>query len=210
MSLELFSTIAAVGSFLVIGATAFAAFVQLRHLRSNNELQAFLAVERDFHSAELQRAFEFVQTHLQARMSDAAFRHELAALGFIDSQKHPEMEVCNWFDKVGMLVKAGFVHEEVFFAMFGRLVDYYWNALAPAIAVLRRKRGPMQYESFEYIAMRAKRWRAANPNGTYPARTPRALIVDGWLATDSAAAIAPAALSVTTIAEPHTIYPREN
>jgi hypothetical protein len=205
MSLDLWSTIADIGTFFVIAATAFAAFVQLRHLRSNNELQAFLAVERDFHSAELQRAFEFVQTNLQARMGDAAFRQELAAIGFIDAQKHPEMEVCNWFDKVGMLVKAGFVHEEVFFAMFGRLVDYYWNVLAPTIAVLRRKRGPMQYESFEYIAMRAKRWRAAHPNGNYPARTPRATLVDNWLAMDSTAALTPAPLSVTTIAEPHSV-----
>ena len=205
MTLELWSTISAIGTFFVIAATAFAAFIQLRHLRSNNELQAFLAVERDFHSVELQRAFEFVQTHLQTRMGEAAFRQELAAIGFIDSQKHPEMEVCNWFDKVGMLVKAGFVHEEVFFAMFGRLVDYYWNVLAPTIAVLRRKRGPMQYESFEYIAMRAKRWRAAHPNGTYPGRTPRALLVDSWLATDSAVTLAPAPLSVTTIAEPRSV-----
>lgn len=205
MSFELLSTISEIGTFFVIAATAFAAFVQLRHLRSNNELQAFLAVERDFHSAELQCAFEFVQTHLQARMDDADFRRELAAIGFIDREKHPEMEVCNWFDKVGMLVKAGFVHEEVFFAMFGRLVDYYWNVLAPTIAVLRRKRGPMQYESFEYIAMRAKRWRGAHPNGTYPARTPRAALVDKWLATDSAAAMTPGLISVTTIAEPSSV-----
>jgi hypothetical protein len=38
VSLELWSTLAAVGTFVVIAATAIAAFVQLRHIRRSNQL----------------------------------------------------------------------------------------------------------------------------------------------------------------------------
>ncbi|MBV8282486.1 MAG: hypothetical protein JO347_10555, partial [Candidatus Eremiobacteraeota bacterium] len=38
MSLELWSTIAAVGTFVVITATAIAAVIQLRHMRSSNQI----------------------------------------------------------------------------------------------------------------------------------------------------------------------------
>ncbi len=38
MSLEAWSTIAAIGTFVVIAATAIAAFVQLRHIRLSNQL----------------------------------------------------------------------------------------------------------------------------------------------------------------------------
>ena len=37
MSLELWATIASVGTFVVIAATAIAAFVQLRHVRRSNQ-----------------------------------------------------------------------------------------------------------------------------------------------------------------------------
>ena len=40
MSLELASTLASIGTFIVITATAAAAIVQLRHLRSSNQIAA--------------------------------------------------------------------------------------------------------------------------------------------------------------------------
>ena len=42
--LEILNTVAAVGTFLVITATAIAAAVQLRHLRANNQLAGMLDV----------------------------------------------------------------------------------------------------------------------------------------------------------------------
>jgi hypothetical protein len=40
MSLEAWSTVASLGTFLVVAATALAALVQLRHLRSSNQIAA--------------------------------------------------------------------------------------------------------------------------------------------------------------------------
>jgi len=42
--LEGLNTAAAVGTFLVIGATAIAALVQLRHMRVNNQIEGLLSV----------------------------------------------------------------------------------------------------------------------------------------------------------------------
>jgi hypothetical protein len=187
MSLELWTTIGSVGALFVLGTAAIAALIQLRHMRTNNQLQAILSIGKDFHEERLQDAFAFVQTRLDAAMTDPAYRAELAHRGFVDARKHPEMEVCNWFDQAGMLVKGGFVDEDVFFEAYAKLVDYCWNALSPVVAVLRRQRGTTQYESFEYLAVRARLWRARYPNGTYPRGTPRAVLDDPWLAQDAPA-----------------------
>jgi hypothetical protein len=191
MSLEMWSAIGSVGALFVLGAAACAAFFQLRHMRTNNQLQAILSLRNDFHEQRMQDAFTFVQTRLDASMDDAAYRHELAKRGFVDARKHPEMEVCNWFDQAGMLVKSRFIDEPVFFEAYAKLVDYCWGKLSPVIAVLRRERGPTQYESFEYLAVRARAWRARYPDGTYPRRTPRMAIDDPWLAHDAPQRAAP-------------------
>ena len=77
MTLELVNTLAAVGTFVVITATAIAATVQLNHLRRNNQLQAILALRTERNTRQLDNAFEFVSTELRARLEDPAFRAEL-------------------------------------------------------------------------------------------------------------------------------------
>ena len=50
MSLELVNTIATMTTAAVIGATAIAALVQLRHLRAANQITALLAVQNELDS----------------------------------------------------------------------------------------------------------------------------------------------------------------
>ncbi len=183
-TLDLVATLAAVGQFFVVAATALAAIVQLRHLRASNELTALLSVDRDFHEESLQRALRYVQFELGARMQDAAYRRELSKIGFVDARAHPEMEALNWFNRIGALVKNGLVDERTFLDLFSRLTVHYWQLLEPSIALLRRERGAMQYENFEYIARRARDWIGNHPGGTYPRRTPRLAVEDPWLDTD--------------------------
>ncbi len=185
MSLESLNTAVAFGTFFVIAASAIAALVQLRHLRAGNQLEAVLELEREFRGPELQDALRFVQCHLADSMSDRAFRGELAVIGFIDSRKHPEMDVCNWFNQMGALVKNRLVEEDTFLDLFNRLVVHYWTLLEPAIAVLRRARGDAQYENFEYLAARARAWQARHPTGMYPRNMPRLAVADPWLAADA-------------------------
>lgn len=185
-TLDLVSTLAAAGQFVVVAATALAAIVQLRHMRASNELTALLSVDRDFHEESLQRSLRYVQFDLAARMQDAEYRSELSRIGFVDVGAHPEMEALNWFNRIGALVKNGLVDERTFLDVFSRLTIHYWQLLEPSVALLRRKRGDMQYENFEYVARRARDWLDRHPHGTYPRNVPRLDVPDPWLAADSA------------------------
>src|SRR5579872_1117850 len=97
MSLELWSAVASVGTFLVIGATAIAAIVQLRHLRSANQVAAWQMFAQTYEGPELRDAFHFVRTELAQRLEDPEFRRELRA-GETDRVKHPEIKICNFLN----------------------------------------------------------------------------------------------------------------
>jgi hypothetical protein len=173
MSVEYLGSIANLVTLLVVAISAAAAVRQLRHYRDANQLQAILAVVHDFRDAKLQAALRYVQVELPERMLDEAYRADLVRIGFVDSETHPEMQVCNWFNEMGTLLKNRLVDETTFLDLFHRLASYYWRLLAPSIALLRQNRGNWQYENFEFLAASAQRWHAAHPNGTYPRETPR-------------------------------------
>ncbi|MDQ2817268.1 MAG: DUF4760 domain-containing protein [Candidatus Eremiobacteraeota bacterium] len=187
MSLEILNTIGTVGTFVVIGASAIAAIIQLRHARAGNHLDAVLALEREFNSPSLQDSLCFVQFTLPQRMQDPSFRAQLEAIGFVDPRVHPEMHVLNWFSQIGTLVKNGFIDEDAFLDQFGRLIEQYWKLLGPTLAVLRRTRGQTQYQNFEYIVSRSREWRARGSAKQFPKGTPRIPLDDPWLARDHVA-----------------------
>jgi hypothetical protein len=185
LSYELVNTVSSLGTFIVIGASAVAAVVQLRHMRAATELQAVLSVEKDFRSGELQEALRYVQSDLPFRMRDAKYRAELEAIGFADARTHLELNVLNWFNELGTLLKNKIVAADPFMDMFGRLVVHYWDLLAPVVAVMRRKRGESQYHNFEYLALCARAWMAEHPAGLFPGRMHRAEIPDPWREDDA-------------------------
>jgi hypothetical protein len=182
---ENLNTIAALGTFVVITATAVAAVVQLRHMRANNQLAAILALYHEFGDKDLQEAFRFVQQYLPQRMTDQNFRQELAARGFIDNRQHLEIEVLNWFEQMGTLLKHDVVDSAIFLDIFGRLTSVYWDLLEPTLAIIRRRRGESQYQNFEYLAIRARKWLAQHPHGTMPREVQRLGLADPWLAADA-------------------------
>jgi hypothetical protein len=184
MSVELLGAIANIVTLFVVGISALAAVRQLRHYRDANQLQAIISVVHDFKDEKLQLALRYVQVELPARMQDAAYRDELSRVGFVDSETHPEMQVCNWFNEMGTLLKNRLVDEATFLDLFHRLAAYYWNLLTPTIALLRRNRGDWQYENFEYLAAAAQRWRDTHPHGTYPRDRVRLPVPDPWLSSD--------------------------
>ncbi|HEY8296766.1 MAG TPA: hypothetical protein VIG32_01915, partial [Candidatus Baltobacteraceae bacterium] len=175
------NTIATMGTFVVIAASAVAALIQLRHMSAGNQLDAILSLERDFRSEPIQNALRFVQTDLPARLKETQYRSELETRGFVDSRVHLELDACNWFNTMGGLLKNRLVSEKIFMDLFGRLIVYYWSALTPVVALMRRERGNVQYHDFEYLAIRAKDWLAHNPEGTFPPRTARESITDPFI-----------------------------
>jgi len=117
-------------------------------------------------------------------MRDRAYRAELERIGFIDSHVHPEMDVLNWFNEMGTLLKNGLVDETTFMELFGRLAVQYWEILTPAIAIVRRRRGEAQFHNFEFLAIRARKWLSDHPHGDFPKGAPRIPILDEWREED--------------------------
>lgn len=175
---------ASLGTFLVIGASAIAALVQLRHMRAGNQLAALLALEHDFREPDLQEALSYVQERLPHRLEDFAYRHELETIGFVDAAKHPELQVCNWCNELGTLLKHQLVSEDPFMDLFARLVVHCWKHTSPAVAIMRRSRGEAQYHDFEFVAMRAAAWLERYPSGCFPSSLARVPLPDPWRDAD--------------------------
>lgn len=181
MTLEALSTAAAVGTFLVIAATAIAALIQLRHLRVSNQLEALLAILSLPYDPVLNESFQFVSHDLESRMQDPAFRRELENPR-VDRKVHKEMQVCDYYERLGSIVKNGLIPEELYFD--NSTPEQYWKLLSQVIAIRRRVRGPVAYDNFEYLIARSRAYDRRHPNGTYPPNMARVEVEDAWLAED--------------------------
>ena len=175
------TAIGTIGTFFVIGASAIAAIRQLRHMRAANQLQAILALEEHFRDTDLQAALTYAQEELPRMLDRPEYRDELIRRGYIDARRHPELLLCNWFNKMGLLVKHRIVSEEIFMDLFARLIVYYWDALVPAVVLMRRNRGEGEYHDFEFLAMRGRQWLERNRGGKFPKGLVRSPLPDPWL-----------------------------
>jgi hypothetical protein len=182
VSLESWSTAAAVGTFVVITVTAVAALIQLAHLRRSNQLQAVIDLGNAFGAYAKQISFVF--TMLPEKMKDPDFRRDVGRV--ISADEHPELLVCAFCDQLGMLVRWHLMEEQFIMGYAGgadRIVRC-WDNLEDVIAI-RRRLTPGAYVNFEYLASRARKWISKFPQGNYPAGEPRMPLTDRW-ATDEA------------------------
>ncbi len=141
MSLEALQIAASLLTAAIIGATAIAALIQLRHIRASNELSAFSEAFELWYSAPIQDGFRFIQHELKQRMDDPQFRQELDTAGVVDHAKHPELNVCDFFDNIGVMVSLGLLREDIILHPGGQLVDNLWTQLSPTIAIMRASAG---------------------------------------------------------------------
>jgi hypothetical protein len=198
MSLELVNTLGTLGTFLVIAATAIAAIVQLRHARSSNHIAALNELRETQETSNFQAANLFASTQLVAKMQDPAFRYELAVSAARTDETRASVimlnTVGNYYESMGVLVKTGLVEREPVLQLWANEIIQAWKKLAPFVAIMRRKLGPVGGENFEFLAVLAQDWMAAHPNGTYPAGVRRIDLKDEWLEADKqyAASLAPA------------------
>lgn len=185
MSLELVSAIASVGTFVVIAATAIAAIIQLHHLRGSNQIVALNEFREAFESPELAAA-RAAMWELAERLKDPAVRREL------EGRRLPE-----WFQKVqfagrlletlGGYVKHGIVSEDIVIDLWGAPIQTFWNAMAPAIVVMRRSRGEGLYENFEMLAALTEQWVTRHAGSAYPKNLARIAPPDQWADEDHGA-----------------------
>jgi len=179
MSQESLSTAAAIGTFIVITATAIAAVVQLGHLRAQNQLTGLLTVlarvEDPQFNAWVDAAREVIRTH----MSDPHFRRSVMN-GTFDRNNNPWLNLGNSYDWVGSLVKHKLIPEEALLDVYSSRVIQAWSIVEDLIPLMRKRGGPAIWENFEYLVVRARAWNVQNPHGAYPKGVPRLQIDVTW------------------------------
>jgi len=170
MSQDILGTAAAIGTLVVIAATAIAAIIQLRHLRQSNQLNALLTILRMPYDPVLHDAFEFIHAELPGRLNDSDFMQLLDASP-INRKVHKELWVLDYYERVGSYLKANLIDAAVY--LDSSSPERYWNALKPVIKWIRGRSGPWVYENFEYVVYLARRWNDQHPQGNYPRSAPR-------------------------------------
>lgn len=180
MTPETLSAIAAVGTFIVIAVTAFAALVQLRHIRAGNQLTGLLHHVARWESDELQSAAEFVENELPSKLKDPEFLESLWARN-PDRRVHQELRVADWCEQMGSYIKYGMLSEAQYLDLGASYVDSMWDQLREVILIRRAATGAnAMFENFEFIAARAKAFVAAHPTGNYPRHVKHLMLEEEW------------------------------
>jgi hypothetical protein len=180
MTPETVGAVASVGTFLVIAVTAFAALVQLRHIRAANQLTGLLPYVARWESDAVQSATNFVETELSAKLKEDNFRETLW-LRNPDRREHPELRVADWCEQMGSIIKYDMVSEEQYLDLAAGYVASMWDQLREVVAIRRAATNlGAEYENFEFLAVRAKAFGAAHPSGNYPRGAERLLPDEEW------------------------------
>jgi hypothetical protein len=172
MSLELVNAIASVGTFLVIGATAIAAVIQLRHMRANNQLEGLLNVLAHLEDESFNKWFTDTQRELPALLADPAYLKSIRDGTF--DRNVSWLQLANRYERAGSLLKFGLIPEGPFLDVNDLRAIRAWELLVPLTSVLRSISGPSLWENFEYLYVRAKVWAEQHKDGNYPKGVPRA------------------------------------
>lgn len=170
--LEAINTAATVATLVVLTAGAIAAVVQMRHMRTGNQLEAFLDIYERAQSPEIQRLFDTVALEVPKLCEDPDYMQKLAT-GSLRLQNSPLL-LGFWFDEIGVALREGLIRDRVIFQMgaSAHTTVRCWRALSPLVQAVRT-RAPSAFIHFEYAAVRAQQWLDAHPNGDYPAGVPR-------------------------------------
>ena len=184
MNFEVLNTFASLGTFAVIAATAIAALIQLRHLRASNLLMSMLSSIDDW--AHLQPERIFIRNELAAKLEEQSFRGALT-----ENRLTPEnaalYAVGNFFECHGILVKNGLLNAQIYLDQWGYVAKIFWEDMATAVALMRRKSGHDFYQNFEYLAVLSRRASQSHSRGTYPPSVERWTLIDKWLDVDEKA-----------------------
>lgn len=185
MSAETVSALAAVGTFVVIAATAVAALVQLRHIRSANQLTGLLHFTAIFENEQMQSANKFVEAALPRELQNAAFVKSLMSAN-PDRREHPELFICDFLEQQGSYIKFGMIDKVQYIDLTGGYVSSMWRQLREVVAIRRFARNSnAMYENFEYLASLVQVRDAQTKGVGFPAGVPRLMPEEEWRALGS-------------------------
>jgi hypothetical protein len=169
---EWVTAIGTIGTFLVIAASAIAALLQLRHMRSGNQIAAYNECRETMDAPEFRGALLFIRSELAERLRDPSVAEEIVRQnlpGEYASIRH----VANLFESMGLFVRIGMMDRGIACELWSGIVLDVWNRLRPLTAVIRRDMGEGVWINFEYMAALSSQYMASNQGETYPPGVPR-------------------------------------
>ncbi len=176
---EWISAFAAVGTLIVISATALAAVVQLRHIRSANQLTGLLQFTETFEGDVIQGATSFITRQLSEKLRDEEFVKGLLETN-TDRREHPELRVCDFLEQQGSYIKFEMIDREQYIDLIGAYVTSMWDALREVVALRRVARDDARmYENFEYLASLTLHMKGADRRSN-PRGVPVLMREDAW------------------------------
>ena len=185
LTAEYITALASVGTLLVIAATALAAFVQLRHLRTSNVLMVLNHFREAYEQPEMSAAREALP-EVVARLQDPEARRELAQEDSPDWAR-PVFPLLRLLETLGSYTNRKVVPWDLVCDMWSPVVLWAWTTSAPLIAIMRRRGGPALFENFEMIAVLSQRW-LDEKHEVYPPNLPRMNLIDAWADEDGISA----------------------
>ncbi len=172
MTAEWVTAIGTVGTFVVIAASAIAALLQLRHMRSGNQIAAYNECRETMDSPEFRAALAFIRLQLPERLKDRSVREQIVDSGLSDEYGGIRL-VANLFESMGLFVRTGMMDERIACELWSGIVLGTWEALSPLTARVRDKIDPGIWVNFEYMAVLSKQYTERFPNGEFPRGVPR-------------------------------------
>lgn len=185
MSLELLNVLATMLTTVIIGATAIAAIVQLRHLRAGNQIAGQLAMRQVLLDAEFWNAIGRVRFEIPALMHDPQFvtfvrEYHLDSATTegderFDGPYMAALMVGRNLENVGNMIRNGLTDKRIFLEQYVNLVVVAWDAVEPLVRLRREATGSdTPWEDFEYLTVLARRWRS-EMRSAYPKGVERIL-----------------------------------
>lgn len=168
MSADWVTAIATAGTFVVIAASAIAALMQLRHMRTGNQISAYNECRETMEGAEFREALAFIRNELPRRFADPATVAAVTASALQNEYSGIRL-VANLFESMGLFVKAGMMDEKIACELWSGIVLASWQNLRPLTAALRARHGPGIWINFEYMAVLSEDFIRRFPGGGYPA-----------------------------------------
>ena len=156
MNANWLAAIASLISALVVAITAIAAFVQIRHLRTTNDITVYLRLVDRLDSPAAQIAFESIDAFRERTANDPSFRLALTQRASPSEEFQEIGYLLRFFEHLSTLGITGGVSEKLVLAEYADNIADIWERLAETVYLRRLASGPHTGAAFEHLAMRAK------------------------------------------------------
>ncbi|MGZ3523108.1 MAG: hypothetical protein ACXWNK_11225 [Vulcanimicrobiaceae bacterium] len=170
--LETLNTVAAIGTFLVIGTTAIAAVIQLRHMRASNQLEGLLSVLARVEDANFNRWLTDTQRQLPGLLADPGYVRSIIDNTF--DRDVAWLQLGNSYDWVGSMVKNRLIPIEPFLDVYSFRIVQAWELMQPITVLARYNVGNAIWENFEFLYICGLDWTKRHGDGNYPKHMRRA------------------------------------